>query len=349
MKKIVKRNIYIAVFIIILTDMVIGYLLFKNRAFSHLAIWKIIESDRQEDFYWQPKDTPHYFHFESDSERLSIFRNEIFPIIKNKNDEFAIALEIAKYLITMRSTDCINSMLVKWDSPEKMLKQIKNGASANCLSYSVLFSTYLASLGMKSRLWALENERLNGTPHTVNEIYIKNVNKWVFIDIAQNFFVTDKERDLLSFLEFREKLLNGHADDILVYNIYNNAERPIQLPNFYSPLIKCVFLRADNDFINKYNAQTRYGFLSIFHKYIDKFPDSIRRGLDYLLGRRDIFIHYVDGYSKSLIPELIISKLLFYFFIFSLISIGPLAAIFSSVSLKQCLATIFSKKDTRHK
>ncbi len=346
MGRIIKRDFVICILVILLADTAIGYLLFKSRAFSHLAIWNIIESNKQEDFYWQPEDAPGYFYFEPDSNRITVFRNEASVLIKNKSDELKMVLEVAKYVMDIKPGSIYSNLSLKWDSPEGMLRQIRAGAKgAHCFHRSILFSTYLANSGMKSRLWALENEGFNGTAHSVTEVYIKSLKKWVFIDVTFGFYITENGWPL-SLLELREKLLNGFTN-ILVQDIGGEINKSNKLPLFYSRLVKCVFLRADNDFVNKFN--NRYGVFSIFQKYLDKFPDNIRRGLDYLLGRQDIFVHYVDTFSRSLKAKIIAAKLFFYFFIVSLAFISILLAMLFLSFLKHRLLINLSKKDTRHK
>ena len=316
LEKLLRKKVILLILIIILIDLIIGCLFFKSRSFSHLAVWKIIESSKTEDFYWQPEDVPRYFRFEPNNDRLSIFRNEIFSLIGSDTDEFKIILKVARYVENISiSRHKLHAIRLRWDCPEGMLRQIKEGAGANCFHRAILFSAYLSGLGVKSRLWALENDNFGAIAHSVCEVYIKSLEKWVFIDVMLGFYAVGN-KEPLSFLELREKLLSGGAEAILVHNIDGSIR---EMPFFYSRLIKCVFLRADNDFINKYDY--RYGVFPVFQRYIDKLPDDMRRGLDYLLGRRDVFIHYVDRFSRSLKPKIIIARLFFCLFIFSTIAI----------------------------
>ncbi len=332
MGKIAKRNIYIVVFIIVLIDAVIGFALFKSRAFSHLAVWDVIESANPDDFYWPPEDAPGYFRFEPDKAGTAIFKNEIQPLIRNKNDDFGIMLEAAKYVMGIFPNNNQRGKALKWDSPEGMLRQIREGASgAHCFHRSILFCAYLSGLGLKSRLWALENEKFNPLAHTVNEVYIKSLKKWVFVDITFGFYAAEHGNPL-SFLELRERLLNDRAGNILVQRIGDGAGEHNVIPVFYPKLIKCVFLRAGNDFIDKYN--TRYGFLSVFQSRIDKLPNGIRIGASYLFGGQDRFVHYVDRFSKSLKLDIIIAKALFYFLVSTIFFTGILGIAFVLVFLK---------------
>lgn len=335
MKTKFKKNIVAIVCIIVVIDASAGYLLFKSRLFSHLSVWNVLEFDKQGDFYWPPENAPAYFHFEPNSDKISGFKEDILTLVKNEADEFKTILAIAKYTLEFKTQDSRpKTLALKWDSPAGMLRQVQQGALPNCFHRAILFSTYLSSLGIKSRLWTLENDNFNAAAHSINEVYIKDLKKWVFIDVMFGFYVTE-DGIPLSLLEFRERLLSGNFNKILFVSLRafcakprlggalspvaprNDTVVPLPFTNqlpIYRRLIKCVFLRADNDFTNRYNH--RYGILCFTKHYIDRLPDNIRRGLDYLLGRQK-FIHYVDRFSKSLRPEIVLAKLFFYFLVFS--------------------------------
>ena len=251
MRKAVKKNIAIGIFILILINVTIGLFLLKSRSFSHLAIWNIIESDKKDDFYWQPEDAPGYFHFEPDSDNLSTFRTEIAPLVKEINDDFEKVLRVARHVMDVSSVEIQPHLSLKWGSPEGILRQIREGAGADCFHRCILFSAYSASIGIKTRLWALENEYFNDTAHSINEVYVKNLKKWVFIDTMHGFYATDYGIPL-SFFELRERMLKGDSDKISFHNIANEIKRQKKPDERYHKLIKCAFLRVDNDFVNKY-------------------------------------------------------------------------------------------------
>lgn len=220
-----------------------------------------------------------------------------------------------------------------------MLRQIEQGAAANCFHRAILFSVYLSSLGIKLRLWTLENDNFNNIAHSINEVYIRDFKKWVFIDVTFGFYVAENGIPLF-LLEFRERLLMKLCFITEVkYKLVNLNTLGVELLlmensvwTIYRRLIKCVFLRANNDFAAGYNH--RYGIFNFAQQYIVRFSDNTKRGLDYLLERQK-FIHYVDGFSKSLGPEVIWAKSFFYFFIFSSTGIGIFAAGFLLSWLKR--------------
>jgi len=319
--------------------LIVGYFLFKKRSFSHLAIWNILETGNKEDFSWQPEKAPAYFRFQPVNDKTAFFRKEIYYFIKNEKDDFRRAIKAANYISNICSIDKKNSLYLRWDSPEGMLKQIRGGGNDHCFHRAIIFSTILSSLGIKSRLWTLENDNFNATPHTIIEFYAAELKKWVFIDILKEFYALDNGSPL-SFLEFRERVLKGERDSF-VRNIDGGALMgKICCSGRYKTLIKTVFLRSGNDFIDKYNPKIRYGILSWCSGLFDRFPNKMRLGLSYLFGRSEFFIHYLDSYSPSLRKLIIVYKFIFYFSIF--------LSIFSLTAIIILLANL-SKKDTFHK
>ncbi|MBL7130470.1 MAG: hypothetical protein ISS45_03570 [Candidatus Omnitrophica bacterium] len=343
MKRISKKRLIICILTVILVDVVIGCLLLTNPSFSRLAMWNIIESDKQDDFYWKPEDDPEYFHFEPNSDKLSIFRNEIFSLVNDESNELERAVKIARYVGNIATPPTAqlrgrHTPRLQWDSPQGLLKQMRAGRSGgHCFHYSILYSTYLSSIGMRSRLWALEgDDGLGRDSHSITEVYIGSLKKWILIDVTLGIYFT-KENYPLSVLELRDELLEEEAEKILVHSVSERSCSPNIAFERYARLLKCVFLRTGNDFANKYDARIRYGAFSRFQRYLDKLPSVWRRGLNYLLGRRDFLMHYVDKFSGSLRMESIIARSLFYFFIFSLVSTGILLIILFLSFLKRYL------------
>lgn len=333
MKRIFKNKIILYISAIILFDIIIGYFLFTNRSFPRLAMWKIIESNKYKDFYWEPQNKPDFFYFESLSDKLLIFRDEILPLVKNETDEFKKTIEIAKHVKAIGVNQKSYKEKVYWSSPEGILKQIREGRSGNCFHYSILYSTYVSSIGTKSRLWTLEgDDGLEFLSHTVNEIYLTEIRKWVLVDVFWGVYFRNKNNNsLLSVLELRDSLLKGNKEKILVERISERLDDPGAIIQNYTRLLKCVFLRTGNDFVNKYNdTKLRYGALNKLQGYLDNLPSAWRRALEYLFGRKDPLMHYVDNFSRSLSPDIVIARAFFYLFIFLAI------IIFSSIVIILC-------------
>jgi len=304
--------------ILISVDILIIYFLITYRPFSRLAIWNIIESNNYNFFYWHPNNAPSLFYFQKQHTKLDNFKKEIIELIKDKNSDLDKVLAIDNYLISLDNNKINKTTeILKWDSADKFLKQIKEGKIGTCFHYSIIFSCFLSSIGIYSRLWSLEGDDvLKRFGHTVVEIYLNDLNKWVMLDVINGIYFKEKD-NILSVLDLREKLLNKKTENINILSI-NPKVKKNRFINIYSRLLKTVFLRTGNDFLDKYDPKIRYGKLFWLADIFDIFPSNIRKGISYLIGRPEYLIHYVDEYSHSLKFQIIIAKIIFYFLCFSL-------------------------------
>lgn len=329
MGRIVRKGPFILILAIVLIDLAVGCFLLRDRSFVRLAMWNIIESDNRGDFYWRVEEPPAFFYFEPNTNKLDAFREEISPIVGNNTDELSRALKIAEYVMNIAPAREALSGRLKWDSPTGMLSQIRGGKTgAHCFHHSILYSTYLASVGIKSRLWALEgDDGPGGKSHTVAEVYLKDPDKWAMIDISHRLYFM-KDDILLSVFELRDELLRNNSSTVSALDIPDGGKKDNKRIHPYRGLMRSLFLRSANDFENKYDAKIRYGILSKFHGPLDLLPSVYRRGMDYLFGRRDFLIHYVDDFNGSLKFKIIAAKASFYFFIISLFPLAFLLGIF---------------------
>lgn len=345
--KIYRRKVVLFIFAIVLIDIIIGYFFFTNRSFPRLALWKIIESNDRGDFYWEPEDKPPYFHFEPDGDKLSAFREEVSPLIKGESDELKIALIIAKHAGNIKAANpALGDRRLRWDSPEGILKQIRAGKTGNCFHYSILYSTYLSGIGIKSRLWTLEgDDGLDKLSHTVCEVYLPAVKKWLLIDAFWGVYFLGNDKPL-SVLELRDALLAKTYSGIVVESVKGEPVNREEVLRAYAELMPDIFLRAGNDFSARYESGKRYGILSPFSAGLDRLPSEWRRGISYLAGRRDALLHYADAFSARFGFIRIAAIAAFYFFILSL----PLLIIyFGALLLKRIRSMRRSKSQTPKK
>ncbi|MDP8259985.1 MAG: hypothetical protein P9L96_03155 [Candidatus Gygaella obscura] len=309
-----NRKFKIILFLFLMIDLAIIFLLFNSRSFSHLAIWNIEESLSQKDFNWFKETPAPKSYVIPDKEKLSYFNQEANKInLKNKNELEAV-LFLSGRLIGALNVNYQTKKYVTWDHPQSMDRYIQDGHGANCIYRSIVLSSYLSSMGIYSRLWSLENIFFEDIPHTVIEVYAKHLEKWVFLDVMHDFMVL-KDGIPLSLLEFRSLVLSESDADIKIIRISTRKEMDKDFLDGYRHLLNTVFLRLDNDFIKGF--EKRYGILNIFSLSIDRLSDKFRRGIDYIFGSKEYFIHFVDRYSPSLSSGILFSKSVYLFFVFS--------------------------------
>lgn len=310
-----KRKI--AILCLAVLDIAIGCLFFANRAFPRLVLWPIRESADRRDFIWEPGHQPDYFHFEQLSNALLPLKSEIENIIRDKDDDTAKALSVARYVHSLARTFRSYNKRLVWGEPRKILLQIKDGAIGNCFHYSIIYSTYLSSIGIPSRLWTLEGDDGFGPlTHTVCEVYLAQDKQWVIVDAFWGVYFMRNNRPL-SLLELRDALLTKSYSGITVESVNGEPLDRESILRAYSRLMPDIFLRAGGDFVARYKSGKRYGILSPFAASLDRLPSEWRRGMSYLTGRRDALLHYVDNFSTRFGLIRIAAIALFYFFVLS--------------------------------
>ena len=316
------KKIILFILLILIIDLGIGIFIIKSRSFPRLALWNIIESSDTSLFYWPPQQAPEYFYFDSDDRNLEPFRKDLSGLIGDSQSDLNIGLAVSNYILNLKKDSPYTGKRMRWESPQKMLQQLKKGELGSCFNDAVIFSAYLSSLGIISRLWALEgDDGLGRFGHTVAEVFVKDLDKWVMVDVSKNI-IFEKNGLPLSVLELRKEFLNNNSSQLEIESNLSPYLNRGYLLGRYQRLLKMVFLRSANDYIYKYDPKIRYKKLYKLEKIFDKMPSITRRGLSYLLGRKEYLIHYLDEFESPLKHKIILAKSLFYFFFLSLCLIG---------------------------
>lgn len=87
---------------------------------------------------------------------------------------------------------------------EHSLDNPNNGI--NCRNKAQILNEMCLALGIYSRkVWILPNSGYDNDCHVVNEIWDSSLNKWIMLDITNNQYWIDENREPLSVIEIREK------------------------------------------------------------------------------------------------------------------------------------------------
>lgn len=79
----------------------------------------------------------------------------------------------------------------------------------NCRSKAQILNEMCLALGIYARkVWINPNSVYDDECHVVNEIWDTELNKWVMLDISNNFYWVDEEGTPLSIVEIREHIAN---------------------------------------------------------------------------------------------------------------------------------------------
>ena len=97
----------------------------------------------------------------------------------------------------------------------------------NCRGLAIVYNEFCLSLGYKSRyVTCLPKDSLNidNDCHVINMVFVKNLNKWLWIDPTFNAYVTSENDELLSIEEVRYNLINDIPMKINKDANWNNKE-----------------------------------------------------------------------------------------------------------------------------
>lgn len=80
----------------------------------------------------------------------------------------------------------------------------------NCRAKAQILNEMCLALGIYSRkVWIMPNSIYDSECHVVNEIWDSSLNKWIMLDITNNFYWVDENKVPLSILEIRDNIANN--------------------------------------------------------------------------------------------------------------------------------------------
>jgi hypothetical protein len=99
-----------------------------------------------------------------------------------------------------------------------ILKEAEKGKQFRCVEYGIVTKQCLASLGLKIRTLGLMTKDISdvksGAGHVVNEVYLKDLKKWILID-PQWDVITTFDNNPLSAIELQNYISNNINFDII--------------------------------------------------------------------------------------------------------------------------------------
>lgn len=163
-------------------------------------------------------------------------------------------------------------------SSAKALQKMINGEGGVCSDFSQIYSNFCVINDIKVKEWGLKNLSNDSTVsggHSFNEIYCKELQKWVMIDIAKSILFYDANKEVpLSTLEYMD--LKKEKKEINITSIHAND-------SFDDCNAKNIFLVSNSlpFVITNYDNKIYDYFL----EKLDSFPVSIIHGLLVLIGK----------------------------------------------------------------
>lgn len=157
----------------------------------------------------------------------------------------------------------------------KVCKEENRGVNCRMLA-TVLNECYLA-MGITSRyITCMPKETKFDDCHVINMVFIKSLNKWIWIDPTFDAYVMDEKGDLLGIEEVRERLVKGMP---LVLNADANWNRTsLQTKEEYLQTYMAKNLyRLETPLVSQYDSETWTGGKEV--TYVELLPlDAIVQG-----------------------------------------------------------------------
>lgn len=162
------------------------------------------------------------------------------------------------------------------------LQKMINGEGGVCSDFSQIYSNFCVINDIKVKEWGLKNLSQDSSVsggHSFNEVYCKELQKWVMIDVAKSIIFYNGTKDApLSTLEFID--FKKQEKEINIASIYENG-------SFDNRNINNIFLTSKSlpFVITNYDNKIYDYFL----EKLDFFPESIIHGLLILIGKSYTF------------------------------------------------------------
>lgn len=265
------------------------------------ALYKVIETDDRKDFTWQPEEAPAWYRVDR-PELYRDFMSEAQEVISNISSEFQQYVALMNYTRNLCTNKGTGREIIATDVYQ-IRKILKNGFETGCDPYARLFLAYLRSINRDVRIIGLEqNDGLGVNGHAVNEVWVKELKKWVLFDVYNNAFFTF-DGIPLSILEVRDKIYQGKSDLIQVYQGDIFAIPKAKIINYYADkMMQDIVLDGGGNLI--YGHNHHYGILKILTPILSRLSRKIGRALENIFGERDLRIHLIDAHSTDYHPLL---------------------------------------------
>lgn len=166
-----------------------------------------------DDFIWNPTSFPSDFRLETAQPPLYFQQ-----FVEKLNLDPGMS-EMSQFLLAAR--EIINRE--RYGGPIQSntvdtLKKIQTEGAGWCSDYTQVFNGMAHAMEIPVREWGMSFDGYSGNGHAFTEIYDTKLDKWVFIDTFNAFYVNNAQGMPLSVLEFRQ-LLKSAPDEISVQKI----------------------------------------------------------------------------------------------------------------------------------
>jgi len=95
-------------------------------------------------------------------------------------------------------------------------RSMRGSGRGYCADYTQVFLAIAAAAGLSAREWGISFAGYSGAGHAVIEIYARQLQRWIMLDVFNGFYVTDQTQQPLSLPAVRETLHRGDPQRLQV-------------------------------------------------------------------------------------------------------------------------------------
>lgn len=155
------------------------------------------------DFDWTPAQVPAGFKLERRTAPLWL-RRIVNALQLDGLPDWDKARALASHL-----TECARDRGAIQSDLRTTYERIRAGYG-HCADFARVYLALAHAAGLFARQWAFTHNGFGGNGHVVVEVYDRQRDKWVFLDVHNNFHAVDPvSREPLDALQFRDSVLGG--------------------------------------------------------------------------------------------------------------------------------------------
>ncbi len=156
----------------------------------------------------------------------------------------------------------------------------KENRTLNCRGLAIVLNEVYLSMGYKSRyVTCMPKDSTDTDCHVINTVFIKSLNKWVWMDPTFETYVTDENDNLLGIQEVRNRLINDKPLKINDDANWNNRSKLKIKYYLYQYMAKNLY-RLECAVSSEYNFETYKKDKQI--KFVQLIP------VDYMLYKKGV-------------------------------------------------------------
>lgn len=138
-----------------------------------------------------------------------------------------------------------------------ILDEVQEGARFPCFAYAIVLRDQLTALGYKARtvyLKTADAATRKGSPgHVATEVFLKDINKWVFVDGQFNVMPSLHGKPL-NAVELQQAISNAYN----AFQLETSSSEPIVSKRNYVDFVYDYLFYLDTSLDNRYESDERY-------------------------------------------------------------------------------------------